>query len=184
MRLDPSFTPALFAQAADIASQPSITAGIIALLGTGTLGTLIGTYLKARADREKLAAEEESSRRRAKHDAELKQLDALTEMARSVPSQFKEMGDRFDKFAETMMHAVDKLAAAHAATDRKIDSTTAATDALSAELFSENRVLMRAIAKQLGVQPDEAPVSVSGLPTAPATHVSGMRTRHHSQPGR
>lgn len=174
----------IFAQAVDVSPQNPWFVAIGALIGTGGLGALLGPYLKARADREKRAAEEDGALRRAKHEAELAQYDALTSMAKSMPAQFERMGERFERLAETMQQAVDKLASAQATNDRKVEANTAAVDALTAELFSENQVLVRAIAKQLGVQMQETtgPASVPAHVAHAAAPTPPVRPRLHSAP--
>lgn len=170
MRLDVPFVPIIFAQAADSMPQSPIVAGLVALLGAGGLGALLGPYFKAKAERERLVAEEELKMRRAKHEAELAQYQALADMARSMPGQFEKMGQRLDKFSDHVTLAIDKLVDAHAATDDKIDKTAELVGALASKMQADSDVLVRAIARQLGItMADAGPGSVRGQPvTVPA----------------
>jgi len=190
MRIDPGTIAVFFAQASDAITPNSWPVALVALLGTGGLGALIGPYLKARADRERQAAEEESSLRRAKHDAELAQIHVVTSLAQSVPATLEKLASEIQNDRDVLVREFradremvrDEIRAGFAqmrdvmvATSRTVDSNTQAVDALTGHLVSEDRDLIRATAEKVGAETNKR-----ALDDGPRS--TGVRPRLASSP--
>jgi hypothetical protein len=207
MRVDPSSAPAILALASDTVSfdapvQVTWPSVFYALLGSGGLLTVIkyvaqpfATWMRARTEREAAALAAEQARKKARHDAELKQTEVVTTLAQSVPTALEKLSDRIDAHTEALVSQLradremvreemrsgfDKMREALTVTTRAVEANTAATDALTGELYNESRDSIAAIAEKVGAARRNATIEAAHVPPpAPST---GVRPRLASSP--
>lgn len=133
---------------------------ILALLG-GTAGvakawSVVAEYLRDKRELARRTADEEKLRRDAKAKAEIEQIQALTEMARSFPAHSAEVSKSHEAMAREVRDAIAILARGQSEHNKELAE-------IRREMASDTRALVKAIAGKLGVQNDIDETNSSGV---------------------
>jgi len=135
--------------------------------GVAVIHKIIAEHLREKREDARRQADEDKVRRDAKSKAEVEQIEALTTMARNVPTQYEAIAQRFEA-------ALSKIGETNALTARRIDENSASQLALrdevhelKNELRSDTRALVTAIAGKLGVQTNADETNISRRASSP-----------------
>lgn len=123
--------------------------------GVAKLWAVVGEYMKDKRDAAKALASEEKARRDAKAKAEIEQMQALTEMARSFPAHFAEVSKSHEAMAREVRDAIAVLSKGQADSSKELAE-------IRREMASDTRALVQAIAGHLGVKASVDETNSSG----------------------